>query len=158
VRALTVPIKKLTKSFLAEQAMLYPGTFARPQTRADCADIPRPCPFVGCVHNLYLDVNEDTGSIKLNFPDLEPWELPHSCSLDEAGCGEHTLDQVGALMNITRERVRQLEERLFDLLAQDAQLVKLHEVTDDDSDRRTSERDSQRRRQEARGRDHQNGA
>src|SRR5689334_3476886 len=41
---------------------------ARPRSRAECAQGPRPCMFVSCKHHLYLDVNPATGSIKLNFP------------------------------------------------------------------------------------------
>ena len=40
--------------------------------------------FVSCKHHLYLDVNPATGSIKLNFPDKEIWELEHTCALDVA--------------------------------------------------------------------------
>ncbi len=81
---------------------------ARPRTRGDCRDASRPCPFVACRHHLYLDVT-DAGSIKLNYPTLEPWELEHSCSLDVAEDHGRTLDDVGALMNVTRERTRQIE-------------------------------------------------
>lgn len=83
----------------------------RPQTRSDCAAGPRPCPFVSCKHHLYLDVNPETGSIKFNFPHLEPHELEHSCSLDEADKLGLTLEEVGDLMALTRERTRQIEIR-----------------------------------------------
>jgi hypothetical protein len=87
----------------------------RPRTRADCENGPRPCPWVSCKHHLYLDVNPGTGSIKLNFPDLEPWELQHTCALDRAddGAGEGglTLEEVGDALNVTRERIRQMEEQ-----------------------------------------------
>ena len=53
-------------------------------TRAECAEGPRPCPYVSCKHHLYLDVNPETGSIKLNFPDLEVDEMAETCSLDVA--------------------------------------------------------------------------
>ena len=53
----------------------------RPRTRADCVNGARPCLFVSCKHNLYLDVNPETGSIKLNFPDKEIWELEYTCLL-----------------------------------------------------------------------------
>jgi hypothetical protein len=52
--------------------------WTRPRTRGECRDAERPCPFVACKHHLYLDVNPETGSLKLNFPDLEPWELEDS--------------------------------------------------------------------------------
>ncbi len=82
-----------------------------PRTRAECAKAPRPCPFVRCKFNLYLDVNPDTGSIKLNHPDLEPGEMMNSCALDIADRQGATLEEVGAVMNMTRERIRQIEER-----------------------------------------------
>lgn len=81
----------------------------RPRTRSDCVDGPRPCPWVGCRHNLFLDVNADTGSIKLTFPELEPWDLVQTCALDLAEQGQSTLDIIGDLLNVTRERVRQVE-------------------------------------------------
>lgn len=95
----------------------------RPRTRADCVAAARPCLFVSCKHNLYLDVNPETGSIKLNFPDKEIWELEQTCALDVAEKGGITLEEVGEIMNLTRERIRQVETR---------GLVKLREATDDD--------------------------
>lgn len=83
----------------------------RPQTRGDCRDAPRPCPWVSCKYNLYLDVSPETGAIKLNFPDLRVEELKHSCALDIADAGGATLEEVGELFNLTRERVRQIEVR-----------------------------------------------
>ena len=94
----------------------------RPRTRADCVNGPRPCLFVSCKHNLYLDVNPETGSIKLNFPDKEIWELEHTCALDVAEKGGITLEEVGAIMNLTRERIRQVETR---------GLAKLREATEE---------------------------
>lgn len=84
---------------------------SRPRSRADCADGPRPCLFVSCKHHLYLDVNPQTGSVKLNFPDKEIWELEETCALDVADRGGITLEDVGVIMNLTRERIRQVESR-----------------------------------------------
>lgn len=81
----------------------------RPETRAECAEGVRPCPFVSCRHHLYLDVTPHTGGIRLNFPALEPDELGESCSLDVADRGGETLAVIGSLLNMTRERVRQIE-------------------------------------------------
>jgi len=81
----------------------------RPRTRDECAGGPRPCPFVACKHHLYLDVSPSTGTIKLNFPDLEVWELAESCALDVAEGGAQPLERASLLMNVTRERVRQIE-------------------------------------------------
>jgi hypothetical protein len=96
----------------------------KPRTRAECASGERPCPFVSCKHHLYLDVSARTGAIKLNFPDLEVWEMSETCALDVADRGGTTLEEVGAIMNLTRERIRQVEvkglaklEALRDMLA-----------------------------------------
>lgn len=80
-----------------------------PTARAHCVNMPRPCLYVSCRHHLYLDVNEETGSIKFNFPDKEVWELEETCALDVADRGGITLEEVGSIMNLTRERIRQLE-------------------------------------------------
>lgn len=69
------------------------------------------CPYVSCKYHLYIDVNPATGSIKINFPDLEVWELQHSCALDVAHTGGITLEEVGEILNLTRERIRQVEVR-----------------------------------------------
>lgn len=88
----------------------------RPKNRDECRVSDRPCPFVSCKHHLYLDVNPRTGSIKLNFPDLEVWELTETCALDVAERGGMTLEEVGELMNLTRERIRQVESVGLDKL------------------------------------------
>ncbi len=87
----------------------------RPATRAGCEAVERPCPFVSCRYHLYLDVHPRTGAIKLNFPDLEPDQLPElgSCVLDVAEREGSTLEHVAEVMNITRERVRQIETKAF---------------------------------------------
>jgi hypothetical protein len=94
-----------------EQALLTEISGSRPKSRADCISSPRPCVFVSCKYNLYLDVNPETGSIKLNFPDKEIWELEYTCALDVAEKGGITLEEVGEIMNLTRERIRQVETR-----------------------------------------------
>ena len=112
-RSKTIALKRLTRAELALGASLFPPVEddERPRTRAECRDMPRPCPYVSCKHHLYLDVNPHTGSIKLNFPDLEPWELAHTCALDVADEGSRTLEEIGEITNLTRERVRQVEVR-----------------------------------------------
>jgi len=82
---------------------------SRPSIWGDCKNAKRPCPWVGCKHHLYLDVNPETGAIKINFPGLEPWELGETCSLDVSEDRESTLDEIGNLMNLSRERIRQIE-------------------------------------------------
>jgi hypothetical protein len=84
--------------------------YDRPKTRGDCASVPRPCPFVACSMNLYLDTSE-MGSIILNFPHLEPGQMPaeQSCALDLADQGNMTLEEIAVVTNLTRERIRQIE-------------------------------------------------
>lgn len=114
--------------------------YARPQIRGDCQWCPvcqlvrdgksdeaagplacghriaevlyrsRPCVFAACKYSLYLDVSE-TGSIILNFPHLEPGQMPvdRSCALDLSDRGSMTLEEVAVVTNLTRERIRQVE-------------------------------------------------
>ncbi|MCB9586417.1 MAG: hypothetical protein H6718_13525 [Polyangiaceae bacterium] len=110
VRARTISVKRMTKRELEIGRLLYPETdYWKPRARTECVDGPRPCPFVSCKHHLYIDVSPRTGAIKLNFPDLEVWEMNESCALDIADRGGTTLEDVGAIMNLTRERIRQVE-------------------------------------------------
>ena len=112
VRARTISVKRMTKRELEMGRLLYPETdYAKPATRSECAEGPRPCPYVSCKYHLYLDVQHRTGAIKLNFPDIEVEQMNESCSLDIADRGGTTLEEVGAIMNLTRERIRQLEVR-----------------------------------------------
>lgn len=125
IRARTISVKRMTKRELEIGRLLYPeNSYWKPRTRAECAEGPRPCPFVSCKHHLFVDVSARTGAIKLNFPDLDVWEMNESCALDVADRGGTTLEDVGAIMNLTRERIRQVEvkalaklEALRDMLA-----------------------------------------
>lgn len=111
-RAKSLALKRMTREELRAGALMYPPVdLPRPRTRGDCVGEARPCPWVACKHHLYLDVNHETGTIKFNFPDLEPWDLPHTCALDVADRGGLTLGEVGDVLNVTRERVRQIEVR-----------------------------------------------
>lgn len=109
-RARTISIRRLSKAELNRGRMLFPETdYWKPRTRAECRDMDRPCPFVSCKYHLYIDVHPVRGSIKLNFPDVEVWEMTDTCALDVADRGGITLEEVGEIMNLTRERVRQVE-------------------------------------------------
>lgn len=118
-RGKTQSIKRLSKREIARGMAEFPTSeFAhvqRPVTRGDClpggCNEQRPCPFVSCKHHLYLDVNDKIGSIKVNFPEREVWDMKETCTLDIADKHEITLEEVGLVMNLTRERVRQLETR-----------------------------------------------
>ncbi|MEM9462528.1 MAG: sigma factor-like helix-turn-helix DNA-binding protein [Myxococcota bacterium] len=111
-KAKTIAMKRLTKEELRIGALLYPErSYWRPKNRGECANVARPCPYVSCKYHLYIDVNPNTGSIKVNFPEREVWELKQSCALDVAQQGGITLEEVGEILNLTRERIRQVEVR-----------------------------------------------
>jgi hypothetical protein len=112
-RSKTIALKRLTREEMRKGALENPpiDDIDRPTTRAECQSAMRPCPWVACKHHLYLDINPRTGSIKINFPELEPWELKHTCALDVADNGGLTLEEIGLITNLTRERVRQVEVR-----------------------------------------------
>ena len=110
MRPKVIQLRRLTRDEQRIGALLYPETgYWRPATRNDCAVAVRPCPYVGCRYNLYLDVDEKSGSIRLNYPDKEVWDAAFSCALDESEKGGLTLEEVGEIMGVTRERIRQIE-------------------------------------------------
>jgi hypothetical protein len=125
VRARTISVKRMTKRELELGRLLYPDLeeAERPQTRADCLEGARPCPFVSCKHHLYLDVSARTGAIKVNFPDLDVWEMS-----DRGGT---TLEEVGAIMNLTRERIRQVEVKGLAKLAALRDMMALRDYVDE---------------------------
>ena len=121
----TWSLKRLSKDELRIGLLLYPERVTdRPRSRADCKSGPRPCPYAGCRHHLAYEALP-SGSILEVFAGVEIWDMRHTCSLDIADDGTHTLDDVGEIFGVTRERVRQIEEQA---------LAKLHELLDADID------------------------
>ncbi len=110
----------------------------RPRTRADCIHAPRPCPFVGCRHHLYLDVSR-AGHIKLRFDGLDVDEIPETCALDVVVEGEAMDRQaIGRVLNLTRERVRQIEPvalaKLAERLGLGGRRLPLYTTPEEDED------------------------
>lgn len=131
VRARTISVQRASRRELdALRRRAKHLTSELPASRSECASGPRPCPHVSCRHHLYLDVSPKTGAIKLNFPDLEVWELGHSCALDVADEGGVTLEDVGEIMNLTRERIRQLELKALGRLEALRDMRSLREFVD----------------------------
>ena len=124
--------------------LLWPEAVDRPRIRADCPDTSAaPCPFVGCKWNTYLWV-KPSGALIFERPDLEPWEVPaeSSCTLDVIARGSAdpkqlglTLEEVGTVLNVTRERIRQIEA---------AALAKVYAALEDELDQGVADIDELR--------------
>jgi len=96
-----------------QRARMLPAPYPdveRPVTRADCEYGPRPCPWVSCRHHLYLDVTP-SGGLHLNHYGIDVDEVPATCSLDLTRREGMTIDEVGDVLGITRERARQIEHQ-----------------------------------------------
>lgn len=105
----------------------------RPKTRGDCANSPRPCPWVGCRHHLLLEVTR-AGALRssrglyelpmsrgrtkpyprqgIDSVSFEEWgdeavkklnEMEHSCALDIAEDGVSDVEEIGGLLGIKKK-------------------------------------------------------
>jgi len=130
VRARTVNMDRLAKREFESGKVLYHETdYWKPKIRADCERVERPCPYVSCRYNLFLEVTRN-GSIKQTFGDLEPDGMAESCALDVADRGGATLEEVARCFNISQERARQLQKMFLARLRYD---TLLHEHWDEPS-------------------------
>lgn len=131
-------VRQLVKLRLAndaEEAKNPPPT--RPRTRGDCVNGLRPCPWA-CRYSLMYEVT-DAGGVKVLHPGPDGFTdqdyTGPSCALDVADDGEHVLEDIAPPLNITRERVRQLEERALRKLANGA-AKRMREDAKEDATRR----------------------
>lgn len=115
-RSVTIAVARISKRELERGRKLYPESeYAKPQKRDDCLNgalSMRPCPFVSCSQHLYLEVNEDNGNIKLNFPTLEVWELRETCALDVADRGGRPHAELAKILGITRYYSGLIEKKI----------------------------------------------
>ncbi|NOU27227.1 MAG: hypothetical protein HOO96_04900 [Polyangiaceae bacterium] len=84
-----------------------------PSTRGECMAGPRPCPWRACRYHLGESPSD-------------------SCALDVADRGALSLEEVGALFGLTRERIRQIEAKaLAKVRVRLAVLAKSHDFGDE---------------------------
>jgi len=104
-----------------EAPVAYPAGARRPQTRGECEGGARPCPYVGCRANTYLETAHYRRALRINYGDRAPEDVPptDSCVLDlvDAHPNGMTLKEVALVLGCTRERVRQIEVTAMKKLA-----------------------------------------
>lgn len=100
----------------------------RPRTRGDCEGGERPCPWVSCAHHAIHGVIEGFGGASLSDDELVARieAMPQSCVLDVADEGDATLDDVGDLWGVTRERIRQIESKALAKLPRRSETMREH--------------------------------
>lgn len=81
-----------------------------PDRREDCSKIPRPCPYVSCKYNTYLDISKDGVILISNKGNKEPWGVApeSSCVLDivEDYPNGMSNQSIADILNVSRETVR----------------------------------------------------
>ncbi len=136
----------------------------RPRTRAECERGPRPCPWVNCRHHLAdVDVHRDgrieIGELVLRANATEQEvdgfadklatmlrSMPDTCVLDAARADGLTLEEIGRRLQVTRERIRQIENRATNRMEHAARRGMVDALDDLDRKRgRVQERDAEQR-------------
>lgn len=82
-----------------------------PRTWGDCQSqglgtAERPCAYLRCRWNLQIDINPQSGEMRLRSGGSE-----HTCALRVAQHDGLQLDEIAAIMSVSIERVRQLEAK-----------------------------------------------
>ncbi len=83
-----------------------------PRRRSDCLKRRKPCPWVRCKHHfMWLMWDKLRDKSDHEIADCIT-KMKSSCVLDMVDkYREMTLEQVGQVLNLTRERIRQIEEK-----------------------------------------------
>ena len=107
---------------LPSPSPLPPWLERRPTKRSECPPPDQQCPWVSCRYHLAFDFKKmrprDSKQPPPKFlfsalpedPELWPADAP-TCALHVAEGGAHILEEVGSLLHLTRERVRQIENQ-----------------------------------------------
>ena len=127
LRSVTLDAGRISQRSLDQGRQLYPleehrWAEGRPRSYELCEAIGLggviPCPFVSCRSHLYVDVDRRSGNIRIARPDLDPTDLPETCARRVSAKGGITLEALGEVTNVTRERIRQIEGLVFNELRQ----------------------------------------
>ena len=88
-----------------------------PKRLSDCKGHPEPCHWIRCKHHLLWDI----------YPDIKKkdnreivkclFKMPITCIFDYTN-SDHTLEDVAQVFGITRERVRQIQDKALDRIRQ----------------------------------------
>ena len=79
-----------------------------PKKRSECLNTSRPCPWLRCKHHMVWCTYDIKNMTNDEILDLI-FNLKETCTLDVADRGGVTLEEVGEIMGVSRERVRQIE-------------------------------------------------
>lgn len=89
-----------------------------PRTRADCANVPRPCPYIACRHHLWLRLQqEQPGNPQAGKQGLTTFRpaTMQSCALDVAERGA-SYDEIGDYLGMDSTRARQIAQGAIEKL------------------------------------------
>ena len=81
-----------------------------PETRAECEDGPRPCPWTSCREHLWA-VHDRPGRRRYLGhapPHVVVRHSDETCALDVAGRGAQSYEEIGRVLGMTPTRVRQV--------------------------------------------------
>lgn len=103
--------------------VLHPMLERRPTWRSECKDGPRPCPWIACKHNKFIESIDSAGRIQRRIPGSNPEDIDptDSCALDQEEQEERVARQKGGLtyqtigneFGVSRERIRQIEGKVL---------------------------------------------
>ena len=84
-----------------------------PTTRAECAGLPRPCPFVTCKYNLRCPTFHTRTRGRKAWVAVQSPRSQEGCIADmlDKRPTPWSLEEIGDAFGLTRERVRQIEAR-----------------------------------------------
>ena len=106
----------------------------RPKNRGDCVKGLRPCPFISCKWHLIWELPGkercDIFSLSDNAVVDYILSMGETCVLDVADTREATLEEIGSLFHVTRERVRQIEAKALRKLRHPIRSRKLRNFLD----------------------------